>query len=66
MEQRSATVKAGLIIAFVLWLIMFGLAEAGLLVDKTWAFAFGLVIGLIAIPYGIWLAKKDAADSNAH
>ncbi|MGV1035779.1 MAG: hypothetical protein ACOYD0_01975 [Candidatus Nanopelagicales bacterium] len=66
MAQRSATVKAGLVVAFVLWLIMFGLAEAGLLVDKTWALAVGLIIGFVAIPFGIWLAKKDAADSNAH
>lgn len=66
MAQRSATVKIGLIVAFILWLIMFGLAESGLLVDKTWAYAFGLIVGVAATPYGIWLAKKDAADSNAH
>ncbi|MEI6622040.1 MAG: hypothetical protein WCP28_09055 [Actinomycetes bacterium] len=60
-NQPSSTYKVGLVIGLIAWAVLAILSLAGPLGTDLWAMYVGIVIGVLGVPYGIWVAKQDAS-----
>jgi len=60
-SQPSSTYKIGLVIGIIAWAVLAILAVLGPLGTDRWAMYLGIVIGVLGVPYAIWVAKQDAS-----